>query len=349
MRKLNIGIIVACVLFIALNIFQFIFWRNTNAESAEKYVVEIANLNATIAGYGDAVTVWTVSDAVKPGDEITDDKLQSLTMYTSLLNEQYIQDTSEIVGKYFKVAVNPGTPLFYDSIMDEPLDDTTRDTDVVLDRIPVGTEVGDYIDIRITMPYGDDYVVISHKRVYQINDGSIKLHMTELEWNTYLGAMVDYYLNQQYGCTIYGAKYVEPGVQQEAVAYYAVPSNIAALLQKNPNIIDKEAAASLNDWRKSLDSLLVIFRDEDDTVDADGSTLATGRTNYNDAVETDRKSVADAEAEAEAEASDEFDDSEEIGDDFWDDTPADSPAQAEGQVEDAISDTADMTEEVTPE
>lgn len=347
MRKLNVGLLVACVIFVVLNVFQFIFWKHTNAESAEKYVAEIANLNATIAGYGDAVTVWTVTDAVKPGDEITEDKLQSLTMYTSLLTEQYVQDTSEIVGKYFKIAVNPGTPLFFDSIMEEEMDDTTRDIDIVLDRMPVGTAVGDYIDIRMTMPYGDDYIVIPHKRIYQINEGSIKLHMTELEWNTYLGAMVDYYLNQQYGCTIYADKYVEPGLQQAAVNYYAVPSNIAALLQKNPNIINKEEAASLNEWRQSLDSLLVIFRDEEDTVDSDGGTLSAGRAAFNEAVEGDRQAQVEANAEAEANAAEDAAGMEEVGDDFWDEEPAETPAEMSNQVDGAVEGAADMTEEVT--
>ena len=34
-------------------------------------------------------------------------------------------------------------------------------------------------------------------------------------------------------CRLYATRYVEPGLQQDAIAYYAVPDNIAALLQKN--------------------------------------------------------------------------------------------------------------------
>ena len=203
--------------------------------------------------------------------------------------------------------------------MFEEVDDTLRDRDIVLDRITVGIAVGDYVDIRMTMPYGDDYVVIPHKRVYGINEGTIKLYLTELEWNTYLGAEVDYYLNKEYGCTIYADKYVEPGLQQDAVAYYAVPTNIAALLQKNPNIVDKEAAGSLNEWRESIEQLLVIFRDEEDTVDSDGTKLSTGRSEFNEAVNSDRMTLSEAEAEAFEDVTAE--ESEEIGDDYWDDTP----------------------------
>lgn len=321
MRKFNInaGLIVAIVFLIVLNVLTFLHWKKVNTQTAEQYTSRIAELEATIAGYGDEVTCWTVTSKVKAGDEITADNLEPLTMYTSLLTDQYITDTSEIIGQYFKIAVNPGTPIFYNSVMSEDIDDTVRDRDIVLDKLTVGLEVGDYIDVRITMPYGDDYVVLSHKRVYGISENSIKLYLNELEWNTYIGAMLDYFLNQQYGCTIYGDKYVEPGIQQDAVAFYAVPTNIAALLQKNPNIIDKEEAASLNEWRSSLEELLVIFRDEDDTVDSDGATISSGRSTFNDNVETDRKSYADeAEKAAEEAAAAE---EEEVDDDFWDEDP----------------------------
>lgn len=193
------------------------------------------------------------------------------------------------------------------------------------------------------MPYGDDYVVLSHKRVYSITENTIKLYLTELEWNLYQGAMVDFFLNTEYGCVIYADKYVEPGLQQKAVNYYAVPSNIAALLQKNPNIVDKEEAASLNDWRKSLEELLVIFRDNDDTVDADGSRLATGRAGLNDAVNTDQSAYSEAKKEAEELAAEQEAEAEagEEGDDYWDEDPTSDSAT---YVEDSVPST-EMTDE----
>ena len=327
MRKftINVGLIVVVIFLVALNIFTFMYWKKVNTRTAEQYTSQIANMEATIAGYGNEVTCYTVKSSVKAGDEITEDNIEPLTMYSSLVNDQYVTDISEIVGQFFKIAVNPGTPIFYNSIMSENIDDTVRDRDICLDRLTVGLEVGDYIDVRITMPYGDDYVILSHKRVYGINENSVKLYLTELEWNRYVGALVDYLLNAEYGCAIYGDKYVEPGIQQAAVEFYAVPSNIAALLQKNPNIVDKEEASSLNEWRSSLEELLVIFRDEEDTVDSDGSKLSAGRSTYNTNIETDRKALAEAKAEAEAEAAEQQQNDEEaVGDDYWDDTPTDT-------------------------
>lgn len=318
MHKLNIGVIIGLVICVILNIGQFFFWRNTNAKVSEQYTSEVASLEQTIAGYGDEVTVYTVTSAVKAGDEVTSDNLEPMKMYSSLMTGQFVTNVMDITDKYFKIAVNPGTPILYNMVMEEELDDTLRDRDIVLDRKTVGLSVGDFIDIRITMPYGDDYVVISHKRVYAINDNTIKLYLTEYEWNVYQGALIDYFLNSEYGCTIYADKYVEPGLQQDAIAFYAVPTNIAALLQKNPNIVDKTEAASLNEWRESIEQLLVIFRDSEDTVDSDGGKLSGGRSALNSAVESDRATQIQTDEEA-AEEDVYMDAIDEIGDDFWDD------------------------------
>lgn len=336
MHKLNIGLIAAVVVFVLLNIGQFLFWKNTNESVAEQYTSEIANLEQTIAGYGSEVTVYTVTSAVKAGDEIEPDNIEPMKMYSSLMTDQYVTDTTLIEGKYFKIAVAPGTPLMNNMVMDEELDDSMRDRDIMLDRLTVGLHEGDYIDIRMTMPYGDDYVVIPHKRIYAINDGTIKLYLNEYEWNVYQGALIDYYLNKQYGCTIYGDKYVEPGLQQEARAFYAVPTNIAALLQKNPNIIDKEGAASLNDWRQSLEELLVLFRDDEDTIDADGGRLSSERATMNQAVEGDRQTQKEKEEEqAQLDAEMAEQEEGEVGDDFWDEdvstaNPEEDIANGEG-------------------
>lgn len=323
--RVNIIFIVTTVIFLILNIVQFITWRNINIHTAETYTASIADLNATLAKYGPDVTVYTVRHGVKAGDAITTDTLESFTIPQCADSDQYIHDTSLAVDKFFKIAVNPGTPVTTNMIMDEDLDDSARDRDIVLDRLTVGLKPGDYIDIRMTMPYGDDYIVLSHKRVNEINDGTIKMYLNETEWATYQGAMVDYYLNSQYGVTLYGDKYIEPGVQNEAVPYYAVPENIAALIQKNPNILDKQTPADMQTWRDSIDNLLLIFRDEEDTLDSDAALFQSGRTLFNDAINSDRQTryeqdVESGEINGTIPDEEETTEDEEIGDDFWDET-----------------------------
>lgn len=324
-HKLNITFVITTVVLLILNIVQFITWRNINMHTAETYTASIADLNATLARYGPDVTCYTVRHGVKAGDLITADSLETFTIPQCADSEQYVHDTSDIVNKYFKIAVNPGTPVTTNMTMEEDIDDSARDRDIVLDRITVGLKAGDYIDIRMTMPYGDDYVVLSHKRINEINENTIKLNLNEQEWAIYQGALIDYYLNQQYGVTLYGDRYIEPGVQNEAIAYYAVPENIAALIQKNPNIIsdERQKSAEMQTWRDNIDNLLLIFRDEQDTIDSDASLFSAGRMNFNTAINTDRQAKAAEEETNDTEiASDESydNDEEEVGDDFWEDT-----------------------------
>lgn len=322
MRRLNIALIVLAVVAIGLNIFQFMWWKNINTQTAEKYTAELANLQAQLDSIGDRVEVYTVSTAKKAGDEITEEDITSMWTYSALISDQYVQNVDDLIGRYYKIAVNPGTAITKNMVMDDELIDSMRDRDITLDRMTVGITPGDYIDIRMTMPYGDDYVVLSHKRVQDIHDTTIKLYLTELEWNIYQGALVDYYLNSEYGCTLYADRYIEPGLQQEAVNFYAVPDNIAALLQKNPNIVDKVEASNLNEWRQSIEEILVIFRDEDDTIDADASKLLNGRSNFNASVVGDYQSVRDETEETEADAEDEaLETGDEITDDFWNEEP----------------------------
>ena len=342
MRRVNIVLVVLTVLFGVLNVIQFVVWRNINVQTSEKYTAQVMELQQKISSYGSDVQCVTVISSVKPGDIVTEDVLDYVTIPSSVVTDQFVTDTSAVLGRVFKIGVNAGTPLMSNMTMEEVLDDDMRDRDITLDRVTVGLRVGDYIDIRITMPYGDEYVVIPHKRVYAINENTIKLYLSEYEWALYQGAMIDYYLNESYGCTIYADRYIEPGLQNAAIAYYAPPSNIAAMIAKNPNILDDVRELALKNstsWRNAIDELFVIFRDEEDTVDADAAKFATGRQEFNQAVEDDRRSVAEDDTEDTSNSSSSNDYEE---DDFWSDTPVVDTSNA---LDDSMESAAELTDQ----
>lgn len=342
MRKVNIVLIVLCVLLGVLNVIQFVVWRNVNTQTAEKYTAQVMELQQKISSYGSDVQCVTVKSTVKPGDPVTEEVLDYVTCPSSIVTDQFVTNTQDVIGRVFKIGVNKGTPLMSNMTMEEVIDDDMRDRDIILDRITVGIRVGDYVDIRMTMPYGDEYVVIPHKRVYALNDNTIKLYLSEYEWALYQGAMVDYYLNQPYGCTIYADRYIEPGLQNAAIAYYAPPNNIAAMIAKNPNILDdikEESAKKSSSWRSAIDELFVIFRDEEDTVDSDASKFNAGRNEFNQNVESDRKAVAGEEPEETEETED--DEYEDEGD-FWSESPiVESTTELEETVEEVEEETTE--------
>lgn len=326
-------IIIIVISVILTNAIQGFVWFKNKANTVARYEEQQAQLVNQLQAYGSDTTCYTVKTSVKPGDEITPDNIEAITYPSSYVYDQMVTDASDIYGKLFKVALMHGTPITYNMTMEDEVRADTRDFDILLDTWPVGLEAGDYIDINITMPYGDRYIVVPFKRVYEVNENSLKVHFTAAELDTYLGACVDEALNEQYGATIYATRYVEPGLQDSAVSYYAVPTNIAALIQKNPNIVDKQELGETNQWRASIEELLTIFRDSEDTVDSDGEKLHDKREEYRESIMSDVNTRRDM---MEDENSGTYKD-----DEFsWEDT---SPAEAQAEVEDSINNVENMT------
>lgn len=314
-KKIVIALIVGTML--VTGGVSFIFARMHTNKIEEELNAQIAGLQSTITAYGTEIPCYTVASSVKAGDVITEDSLVILNKPSTYVTAQDITNSSEIIGKYFKIPLTYGTTLTYDMVMDEDVYDDTKEYDIMVDSWPVGLSVGDYVDIEIVYPYGDLYTVLSKKRVQALNGETLKIHMDKAEHYKYEGAFVDYALNKEYGTTIRAVKYVEPGLQQAAISYYAVPDNIAALIQADPNVVEKTDYAALQSWRSGIDELLAIFRDEDDTVDTDGSKLAEMRDTYNGAVMTD----VDANASTASQETTE--------EDYWSSTPTDVTSDLE--------------------
>ena len=274
-------------------------WAITNARAQEiidGLAADYATLEAKQDSWGDPVTRYTVRTQVSPGTQLTEDMLVEMSIpgnwvtddycvlseiITPVVTEKDGEETVTYIGQFAKTYINPGTPVTKSLLMNEKIENTLREIDVVANRWPIGLKVGDYVDIRITYPYGEDFIVLSHKRVYEVNEQTLKLHMTEEEQHLYQAALVDYYLHLQDGMDIYFTKYIEPGVQKEATAYYSVPHNIATVCLSDPNIID-HAMVSVKD------NLLEIQQGSNTTDDPTHSGfIRSGRDRLNSAVNSD--------------------------------------------------------------
>lgn len=109
--------------------------------------------------------------------------------------------------------------------------------------LPMDLVEGDYIDVRIMLPSGQDYIVISKKEVGipQINgvdsEDTIWVNLTENEILHMSCAIIDAYKVR--GAKIYATKYTEAGMQEAATPTYPANESTLALLQNNPNILEK--------------------------------------------------------------------------------------------------------------
>ena len=254
-----------------------------NQGIVEQFNQEITEAKAFKDSVGDLTTVYVLNTQCKPGQVVTADMVEEMTIPANFINESYVTNIDEIVGKYGKVNILPKTPITADIIMDEDINNerelwhTVREYDIVVNLWPIGLQVGDYVDLRIMLPYGEEYIVLSHLRVNGMSDQTIKVLLTEVQINLYQSALVDYYLNSNQGVMLYFAKYIEPGVQKPATISYKVSDHIMEAMKKNPNLY-ATAWASVYDatTRNEIEADLVPTDTEGEQTDEDRTATING-------------------------------------------------------------------------
>lgn len=126
--------------------------------------------------------------------------------------------------------------------------------------LPMDLLTDDYVDIRLMLPSGQNFIVLSKKQVTvpQLDDGTIVadtiiMNLREDEILTMSSAIVDAYKVK--GAKLYANKYSEPGMQNAAEITYIPNEETTALISRDPNIIEQakqELAARYNDDLKYL-------------------------------------------------------------------------------------------------
>lgn len=314
---------------------------NLSTSRAATYQAEIASLNASLNAIGPIETCYTVSATTKPGQELTEEDIVEQSIPASFIGEKFVLSMSDIVGKYSKIAIDPGTCITQDLLMSEELDDTLRHVDIISDRWPVGLEVGNYIDVRLTLNGAQDFIVLSHVRVDSIGENSIQVRLTEEEILTYFGALVDFWVNADYGGNIWFTEYVEPGIQAPATAYYAIPADVQAIIAADPNVVDKAIASAHQANRPIIDAAWGYTYDELEDKDR-WDFIEAGLSEYNDRVSNDYKIVYSEGEDGSSSDSGRLDPLAPT-DEFGNPVPDEEDVQ---EVEDAIEDVQEAGEEI---
>lgn len=280
MKRSRILLIVLFVVLLATIGVILYLWHQDKQSWAIERANAATSLEAATSKWGSPVYCYTVKTGVRSGDLVNQNDLQQIEIPSIIDSSYYVKDPSNIVGKYYKIAISNPTILTNDMFIDDKVTDDMRSFDISLTSYSTGLKVGDYIDIYFTAPYGDRYLVLSKLKIRKIsNSGLLTCYLTATQRHIYTGALIDYYLNSDYGATMTGERYIEPGMQQKAVEYYQVPENIQALLHYDPNVTADEISEldASQAQRESIERALAIFRTNEDTVESDAGKLKAGR------------------------------------------------------------------------
>lgn len=205
--------------------------------------------------------VWTVSRTIPAGGTVTAENLQSVPMPASLVPSGMITEREAAIGKIAKIELQSGTPLMpsmlYESV---PIPKDLRVQEFHVIQLPSNLQKGQYIDVRINFPTGEDYVLLAKKKARELSGTVIWLEMNEKDILQTSSAIIDAYLQ---GARLYALPYIEPGLQEAAMVNYPANPKVLDLMEHDPNLLEKATTELVRKLRKTLDDNLKAMSESD--------------------------------------------------------------------------------------
>lgn len=251
----------------------FIMKKNDENIIAQREA-EINKLQQQLDDIGELVTVYQLNTNAKSGTQMQDFQFSMVQIPEYSVPANAITSLPDIEGFYYKISLAGGTIVTSDMLMQQKLTDDERTLDVVLDEIPIGIEIGDYVDIRIAFPLGQDYIAMTHKEVVEINGSTLKLIVSQQDFYSYQSMQTDEALFSS--TKAYGSTYIEGGIQTAAQQYYPVSLDVLKTMLLDPNI-DTSDYSDVLKRREQLEKQL----------------LSSEKVTINDTVTNGKQSLAD--------------------------------------------------------
>lgn len=192
------------------------------------------NIKSGVASGNEAVSVAVLNKTIKSGSEITPADFIVKKVNKQNAPADAINNLSTTV--IAKIDLTPGTILSNSMLAtkDSQLTKDLREQEYNMITLPTQLAMGDYIDIRLQLPDGGDYIVVSKKHVQRVNASTVWLKMNEEEILNMSNAIVEYYIMA--GSKLYATKYTDPGAQEAAIPTYCPNATVAELIGGDPNI-----------------------------------------------------------------------------------------------------------------
>ena len=198
------------------------------------------------------VTVYTLNKDVDSGDEVTEADFTMTQVTNVTAPTDYLTPSDLGSSMIAKISMTKGTVLSKEMIY---VDETVTGNDVRKEEynmfiLPSDLVTGDYIDVRLLLPSGTNYIVVSKKRVeIPVISGidstdTISIELSEDEIDMISNAIVDAFKIN--GAKLYVNKYTEPGIQEASIPTYPVNYEVLELINGNPNLLEEARTALWN-------------------------------------------------------------------------------------------------------
>ncbi len=199
-------------------------------------------------------TVYVATSDVIAGDYIMATNVMEQSVYASQPVDTYM--TSEDIGKVALISIKMGTQLLKGMLSENSISSELRELEYSVINISANIASNDTVDVRISYPNGETYVVLSKKIIkgYIPDTAICYFWINEEELLRMSAAIVDASIYS--GSSLYVTKYIEPNLQAASLINYTPSLSVLSLLENDPNILMRATQELGREVRKSLENRL---------------------------------------------------------------------------------------------
>lgn len=205
--------------------------------------------------------ILVASRSILAGETLQASDVKTVVISVAQVASGSIKEQSVAVGKITKIDLQSNTPIIASMLFeDQPIAKDLRLQEFNVIGLPSNLQIGQFVDLRINFPTGEDYIVLAKKKVGELAGTLIWFEMNEKEILMASSAIIDAYLQ---GAKLYTLTYVDPGMQEAAIANYPSNPKVLDLMERDPNVLEEAKTALARQLRTILDSNLKAMSDAD--------------------------------------------------------------------------------------
>ncbi|MCH1638787.1 SAF domain-containing protein [Paenibacillus timonensis] len=234
---------------------------------------------------------------IPAGKTLGNGDIQAVEVVHALVPSDSFKDPQMVVGKIAKIDLQSNTPLIASMLYEEgPIPRDLRMQEFNVIQLPTHLQKDQVVDVRINFPTGEDYIVLSKKKVRDLSGMIVRLEINEPEILMASSAIIDAYLQ---GAKLYALPYIEPGLQEAAIANYPANPKVLDLMDRDPNVLEKAKTELARQLRSRLDINLKAMSDADKLRVVSGSVTVQQQL-QNDRIVTQQGNAMEQSAQQQA-------------------------------------------------
>jgi len=242
-----LGMLIMLLISMIIIGFLFVMLLKEKKQDKEEARKSVYVLTTDVAS-GGTLDAENVEKIQIPASGVSATALSSVTVYDD--------NTGEEKELKAKIDLSVGTILTEEMFYQKDIEirDDLRKQEYNMIVLPVQMEIGDYIDVRLVLPTGADYIVVAKKEVVDANETTVWINMTEDEILLMSNAIVEAY--KMNGAKLTASIYTEPGIQKAATVTYQPSNNIGVLINSNPNVVQEAKTALAQRYHEGYRALI---------------------------------------------------------------------------------------------